>query len=177
MARWNSSPAKSSQRSRRRRGVATAEAVVALPVLVLLFAGIFFFRDRASAQHETATRARTCAWLYSAGDCRAIPAGCEGVLTDTSAVGDASEIPLPGISGDSEQNREVNGIVAGLLDRALVTLFGTGVKAHATKDVRRPGVLGAGTLELSSDYHLSCNLAPTTASRVVRDAWDIWSPL
>jgi hypothetical protein len=177
MKRFEATRRRARRSPRAKRGVATVEAVVALPVLVLLFVAVFFFRDRAGAQHETATRARSCAWLYSANDCRGIPAGCEGVLTDTSAVGDASEIPMPAIAGDSEENRKVNGIVSGLLDKALLTLFGSGVKAHATKGVRRPSVLGEGTLELSSDYHLACNLAPTTADRVVRDAWDIWSPL
>lgn len=162
--------------ARRRRGVATAEAVVALPVLVLLFVAIFFFRDLAGARHDAAIRARSCAWLYSAGNCRSVPAGCEGVLTDTTAAG-GSDLPLPSIDDSKEENRKVNGIVGELLDDTLVTLFGTGVNAHATKDVRRVPLLGGGQLQTASEYHLACNLAPTTPAQVVKDAWDVWSPL
>ena len=91
-------PFRAATRHRRRRasrGVATVEAVVALPVLVLLFIAVFFFRDLAGARHEAATKARSCAWLYSANNCTTVPAGCEGVLTDTTAVGDASDVSLP----------------------------------------------------------------------------------
>jgi hypothetical protein len=160
------------------RGVATVEAVVALPVLVLLFVAIFFFRDLSGARHEAAARVRSCAWLYSAGNCTAVPAGCEGVLTDVSAVGDAAmSIPMPALSESGASNRQVNGIVDGLLDKALLSLFGSGANAHATKDFPRPPLLGGGIMRASSNYHLACNLAPTTPAQVVRDAWDIWSPL
>lgn len=152
---------------------------MALPVLVLLFVAIFFYRDLSGARHAAATQARSCAWLYSANNCREVPPGCEGVLTNTTAIGDVSDasLPIPSIGEGKEENRNVNRIVGGLLESAIVTLFGSGAKAHASREVKRPALLGGGTLTTSNDYHLACNLAPTTPGQVVKDAWDIWSPL
>ncbi len=146
------------------RGVATAEAVVALPVLVLLFVALFYFRDLSAARHEAAMQARSCAWLYSAGNCRTVPPGCE---LETEPAVDDPPIPLPDAG-------PVSGIIDGLLKKALRSIFGDAAVATAHRDVRRPAPLGKSSVRVSSEYHLPCNLAPSRPLDVAKDAWRIW---
>lgn len=66
------------------RGAASVEAVVVLPVFLILFISLFYVRDQVLARQATQEQARTCAWLYSANNCEfdanSMPAYCDGVL-------------------------------------------------------------------------------------------------
>jgi hypothetical protein len=53
----------------RRRGAASAEAVVVLPIFIVLFISLFYVRDQVLAKQAAQERARTCAWLYSWNNC------------------------------------------------------------------------------------------------------------
>ena len=65
-------------RARRARGAATVEAVIALPVLVLVLLGVHLVERRALVRHATLADARACAWAHAASGCRAWPTGCAG---------------------------------------------------------------------------------------------------
>jgi hypothetical protein len=64
------------------RGAASLEAAIALPVMIIVFAGALFVRDKFLAVADAQARARSCAWQYSASNCTVMPAECGGVLAD-----------------------------------------------------------------------------------------------
>ena len=166
------------RRARRRsRGAASFEALVALPFLILIFAGVTLVRDRQLAIQAAENQARSCAWLYSASDCTSIPRGCEGVLTPGTA-------PRPATQVDDALNDAKSQVLAGgdakgviekvameLLGPAIDALFGQYLAACTHRNVTRPGLFGGGQAVVEGRYHLACNLHPTTPEKVMDDAW------
>jgi len=165
------------KRARRQRGTATVEAAIAVPFFVLVLSGIWFVRARQLAIQSTENQARSCAWQYSANNCTAVPKGCEGLLSPGTAphgntkvddvIDDAKSKVLAG--GDSKGVIET--VATRLLAPAIDALFGNFVQAMATQMVSRPGILGSGQTTIAGQYHLACNLQPTTPEQVVDDAW------
>jgi hypothetical protein len=158
----------------RRRGAASVEAVIVLPIFVLLFISLFYVRDQVVARQATQSQARTCAWLYSWNNCdkSALSPECQAVVTDEAFFNDAtaelSEKLGGGLVGDA---------LKGILDPVLEAAFGRALDAQVSKEIPRPAIYGGKTQNVSGSYHLACNLKPTTAPEVARDAWSRISPL
>ena len=173
-------------RRRNQRGAAGVEAVIVLPVFVIVFASLLYVRDSAVAKQQAEQQARSCAWLYSAQDCEgAIPAGCEGVLTRA----DAPDMAPPKVERafneqlDRVKNgKDVNGgglvmsVIGPTVGNALEAAFGNAVDAKTTRQVAHSSIFGPGQKTVSGKYHLACNLHPTTLEKVAEDAWDKITP-
>jgi len=153
----------------RRRGTASVEAVVALPVLLLLFVSVFYVRDDAIALQTAANEARTCAWLYSANNCESLPAECHGSARNVGNSGDPP-VQLPRVGG------RIGDVVTGLLEGALQAAFGRALDVRTEKSFAPPKVYGGGTKVVHRDYHLACNLGEVTAESIVKDAWNLVYP-
>ncbi len=170
------------------RGVATVEAVVVLPVFVIIFISLFYVRDIAVAKQAAEEHARTCAWLYSAQDCEgAVPAGCDDVLTDAPApsviapdVDKAFHDGLDALEQGAKDGKApssakggklVSGAIAPLVGSALEAAFGRAIDANTDHPVTRPALFGGGQRAIQGRYHLACNLHPTTPGEVAKDAW------
>jgi hypothetical protein len=157
------------------------EAVIALPVLILIFVSMLYVRDQVLARQQADTLARSCAWLYSAQNCTGpAPAGCGdvlGELTNTGAKNPALEEKLRGgmktVLEGSELNDVVTGIVTDLLDPAIEAALGKSVPARAQQEVARPGVYGGGIKTVQGKYDIACNLSFTTPEDVAEDAWNM----
>jgi len=163
------------------RGVATVEAVVVLPVFVIIFISLLYVRDIAVTKQAAEEQARTCAWLYTARDCEgAMPAGCDHVLTDAPApsviapdVDKAFNDGLDALkSGETPAGGKlVSDAIAPLVGSALEAAFGRAIEANTVHAVERPGLFGGGQRTVKGRYHLACNLPHTTAGKVAEDAW------
>jgi hypothetical protein len=158
----------------RTRGTASVEAVVALPVFVILFVGLLYVTHVAEAQQSVEMTARTCAWLYSAKNCNEIPPGCEGYLhAGTASAKEAAPVDTALQSHGS--SGVVPGIVAGLLEPAIQAAFGRSLDASVPTTSDRPGLFGGGKVTVTGSYHLACNLTPMTLGDVAKDAWSrLW---
>lgn len=156
------------------RGAASVEAVVVLPIFLVLFISLFYVRDQVLAKQAAQEQARTCAWLYSWNNCNAqgMPAECEGVVTDNPMLGEVPSEVTDALGGDSF----FADIVAGMIEPVLEVAFGSSADAKVTRDVARPLLYGGETSTVVGKYHIACNLAPTTAPEVALDAWDRIKP-
>ena len=152
----------------RARGTASVEAVVALPVLVLLFISVFYVRDNALALQGAANQARTCAWLYSAANCpddpSAIPAACEG--------------SRPAVDPDNVESPELPNVIDPLgaaiervLNVALEAAFGRATTVDAQRSFNPPKIYGGGTKVVHRNYHLACNIQKKELGDVISEAW------
>lgn len=160
----------------RRRGAASVEAVVVLPVFIVLFISLFYVRDQVLAKQAAQERARTCAWLYSWNNCqfdeKLMPAECDRKATEAPIGADAAEAVTEKLTGDGF----FKDIVSGMLDEALEAAFGRATDVKISREVTKPALYGGKTQALTGEYHLACNLKPTTAPEVAKDAWSRVSP-
>ena len=154
----------------RARGTASVEALVALPVLLLLFVSVFYVRDDAVALQAAANQARSCAWLYSANNCESIPPACGDSAVTVGTAGD------PPVELPTDIGGPIGTAVTGLLDGALAAAFGRALDVRSQKSFQMPRVYGGGTKVVHRSYHLACNLGEVTAETIVEDAWDIVYP-
>jgi hypothetical protein len=167
--------------ARRTRGVASVEAVVALPFFVLIFVSLFYLRDELLKKHQLSMTARTCAWLYSESNCQAIPAGCQDYLTVPSPASSKASSDLHGKMKDAESRTNslcalVANVVKGLISDVAEAAFSDSFDAIPKGSVARPALFGGGSKAVSSKYHLECNLAEKQPIDVVTDAWNIVKP-
>lgn len=82
---------------RRAQGVALTEALIAISVIIILFAGVWFFHDLHEAKADTMRVARFRAW-------QATRPGCDGRLTGRDTLEVSVQEPLRVIR---EQNGEI----------------------------------------------------------------------
>ena len=155
------------------------EAVIALPVFVIVFLALTYMRDQAIATQAAEQQARTCAWLYSAQNCLGdAPAGCADVLGEPHVpdmpdpdVAGALDEGLKGIEQGGQAGELVSGVVGKLLAPALLAAFGREVDAEATRLVDRSPLFGEGQKVVGGRYRLACNLTPKEPEDVAKDAW------
>ncbi len=153
------------------RGTASVEAVVVLPVLIILFVSVFYVRNQVFARQAAESKARACAWAFSMNNCddHKIPVGCEGLVGVVSAAGplnDQVEKALSKATGGI-----AGSIVTNVLEPVLGAAFGQALDANTKFSYERPALYGGGTQSAHGGYHLACNLAPETLSQVAMDAW------
>lgn len=164
-----------------RRGAASVEAVVSLPILVLLLVSAIHLRELMVGKQAAEMRARSCAWLYSADSCRHIPPGCEGVLAAGRQASGTPSVSAALAEGRRRVERKQKGEIVSSMLASLVggvlEGFGRSLDAHVTHDVARPPLLGGDTAVVAGRYHLPCNLSPTTLVDTAKQAWEIFDPL
>ena len=163
----------------RARGVASTEAVVALPFLLLVLVAVAYVRSAALEQRQATAHARACAWAYSKNNCDAVPPGCEGVLeiVEGGAVADSTAQELAdGTALVTAASPVIGGVVEGLLEPVLRAAFGRFTRVEVTRDVARPALLGGEHGRMRGDYYLACNLRPMELEDVALDAWKMVVP-
>jgi hypothetical protein len=164
----------------RTRGTASIEAVIVIPVFIALFIGVAYVSRVAELGQSAEMTARSCAWLYSAQNCKGVPPGCEGYLRARTAVstgGNKVDDALHGGKnslphGSSAQNF-VSGVVGSLLESAIQDAFGRTLDASVPAATDQPELFGGKTVTVTGNYNLACNLAPTTLGDVAKDAWSL----
>jgi len=153
------------------RGAAMVEAVVVLPVLIILFVSVFYVRNQVLASQAAASEARTCAWAYSMNNCSTVPPGC-----DAQIVGAARSIDA---RVEEDLSKARSGVAGPVVDRVLKPVldaaFGQALDANSYITYNRPSLYGGGTRDARGSYHLACNLAPQTLTDVAKDAWNALS--
>lgn len=177
-------PMKNSRRGQ--RGAAAVEAVIVLPVFVIVFLGLFYVRDQAIATQQAEQQARSCAWLWAAQDCEGtIPAGCDDVLSAANA----PDMAPPDLKGKLDeqlarvkQGQNVNGgdvvmgIIGPTIGNALEAAFGNATEAKTSRQVSHSPLSGPGQKTVNGQYRMACNLHPTTLEEVAKDAWEKLTP-
>ena len=154
---------------RKQRGTATIEAVMALLVFVLIWAGVHYMGNLYEAQLRTDSEARGCAWLISAGACEVDIEGCSLAVRDGNANG--KDADLKGAGQHSEGGKFAKAVTEKLTNQ-LGKLFGQ--RGHMTvgAEVVRPEALGGKTSEVSSSYSLPCNTKATNTDDLANSLMD-----
>ena len=153
---------------RTERGAASVEAVVVLPVLIILFVSVFYVAGQVLGQQAAERQARACAWAYSMNNCTSVPAGCDATLVSAAApltkgLEDALSKAGAGIAAP---------VVSSVLRPFLDLAFGQALDAKTEVIYERPALYGGGTQSTHGGYHLACNLQPETLVDVAKDAWN-----
>lgn len=164
-----------------RRGTATVEAVVALPVIVILFIGVFFIRSITSGKLEADEEARRCAWEYSMNGCDAVPEGCAEVVAKEPLGPGNPDVEGAWETGIAKvQGGDFAGAIVNLLNQTvlqpLAEAFTQSLRSNKLIERDRPQLFGSGKSQVTGKYHLACNLKPKTADQVVDEAWDFVVP-
>jgi hypothetical protein len=157
------------------------EAVIALPVLVILLGGTLLVGKIAVAKADAESLARGCAWQYSMNACDAVPPGCEGVKFSPHSESVQNEISDKLDEAQSSIRNAAKGGVVGnvveqILGTALGAAFGSSIDASASENVTRPKLFGKDPVRAAGAYHLACNLKPRTMDSVAMQAWKIFRP-
>lgn len=130
-----------------------------LPVLLIVWAGVYFMYDRYAALQHAQLSARTCAWLWAGQACEGtLPAECEGVIRDAGPVDESGDTDEPiRQSVNSEAVRKATGDGTSLFDRVIGTILGNGFHARVARHVTLPAYLGAGNRDVHATEYLVCN--------------------
>lgn len=155
------------------------ELVMALPVFVLLFAGVFYVRDLAVETQRQDEIARSCAWRYSMNGCTEVPVGCAvheesppeipaGELDD--ALQNVGNAGASGSGTDGLIQEFVGEIITPMIQNAL----GRSAVSEPHGEVIKQPIFGGGSHEISARYQLSCNLQKKDPIDIAGDAWSIF---
>jgi len=160
-------------RTRRTRGTATVEAVVMLPVLILLLLGVGYTSRAFSHALESNDLARLCAQRYALMGCKhkdQLPKECHDVFSM------ANDPPLKASKetarlnkAENEESVQESKSRSNLLTKILDSLFGKGVIAKTKAKVKRPGLLGGGTSPIYSSSYALCNTDPVPADNLAKE--------
>lgn len=166
----------------RRRGAAMVEALVVLPVFVLLFVGILYLKDLWLQAQQVDQQARTCAFLYSQSGCQEdqLPRACRGVVH----VGDlpegnpqSVEQEMKAIGREASSAGDARGVVetvvAEVLSGAIAAAFAKTGVAETEGAVDKPSLLGGEQAFVHRKVHLACNLVPRERQTLAEEIWDI----
>lgn len=162
-----------SRKTQKTRGTATVEAVVMLPVLILLLLGVGYTSRAFSYSLESNDLARLCAQRYAIMGCKhaeRLPTECQGAFSKTK------DPPLPDSDEtaklkNAENDEDVQKATSRstLLTKILDSLFGKGVIAKTKANVTRPGMLGGGTSPVYSSSYALCNTVPVPADNLAKE--------
>ncbi|UJR83813.1 TadE/TadG family type IV pilus assembly protein [Sandaracinus amylolyticus] len=149
------------------RGAAYAEAVLVIPVFVLLAGGVVYLHGVHAARMDASLRARECAWAYANGGCETLPPECRetggGAADDGGdpALADAvasvqemqSSFPIPGLGSTGE------------------AIFGRTVRLSATATAQSTPLFPAPPREMEASALGVCNERERTIETVARDVF------
>jgi hypothetical protein len=163
-------------RSRARaRGAVLVEAVIVIPVFIILFAGIVFFGKIYDAKLNMLRLTRQSAWTHAMANCGT--AGDPATTTEPGNLDPAAEAEDPpgGASGQPDgvagPLRDALRIVGDAPHKDVAT---NGYKATQSKtdtSVKADEPIGSITKQVSGASHVMCNEAPFDADRArVREA-------
>lgn len=155
------------------------EAVIVIPVLILLWVSLYYAGGLALTQQKTEATARSCAWLYSAGSCdeENIPAGCQDYVHNTHVssvppkIADALDQGAQNAMNGGDAKGIVGSIVANLVAAPLVAAFTSAVDSRVDQQMAQPAAYGGGIKVVTGQYHLACNVPHDTPEKMAERAW------
>lgn len=166
------------------RGTASVEAVIALPVFVILFVGMFFVRDLTNSRLAADQEVRRCSWEYALNNnCEQKPIGCDNVVGDGHYGGLLPQIDTTlnnlgkasnteGSDGFAAVQRILEKFVVDYLAQAVTKRF----DAKKTVEQVRPALFGGGKSAISGRYGLACNVPGKKQDTVVEEVWNQFKP-
>ncbi len=158
------------------KGAAYTEAVVMLPVYILVFALFYMVHDSAIAKTISMSESRQAGWAAAFSDCGGgDESGCpscsataEGFPTDDGTAMGSLRGAVSDIGGEGIVGGALSGVLGSLLDG----LFGGQVTRYGNASYDRPAYLGGGTVDVSSGYTMVCNPERQTIGSILGDVWD-----
>jgi hypothetical protein len=144
-----------------------AEALIALPVLVIVLIAATYLRELHLARASVRLSSRMCAWTYAAGGCR----GEARSECNRPGFEDSHDGAVPDIEKATQQHmgRADNPLAdVPLVGDALAGLFGKATTSESMAtvpfpfDPQREGVARAETMEV-------CNTVPTTVDAIAKE--------
>lgn len=149
---------RTTQQTKRQHGTASLEALLVLPLFLLLWIGIHHMNRVHAGVLSTRGQARGCAWRYSNGGCRGdLPAACSATGAELS---DASE---------AEQSMLDTAMQNGVLRWAFEGLLGASITVHTSREVTQHAMLGEGPVNVGSSLYLLCNERNRTMIEIGHD--------
>jgi hypothetical protein len=116
------------------------EAVIVLPVLILLLAGVVFLRERYLGRQHALLEARRCAWAHAMNGCGAPPDGCATAIAVISADTDDQDAVAIMDAARARADSDIDVFAdVPILGAAISGLFGTQTGAQAEVEVPLPG--------------------------------------
>jgi hypothetical protein len=163
----------------RARGIASIEAVLFLPILILIFAGIQLVTRSNMALMHARSQARSCAWRVAAAGCEAIPDECtSGKSEGTTSASAKERLEKSGALADTGESAAVNDEVTSRLDGLLVER----TTSSASVSYKRPLLFvpeeerdaseDASLAKHTSEYRLPCNSIPSDSKNISQAIWD-----
>ena len=163
------------------RGVATVEALAALPFFFILFAAILYVRDRYLALENARVEARGAAWTESWNACPDAGGGPDfrngppppGLyyaaapppkIDWTQELRTAVSTAIGDAAGGSPVGQALDDIVDGALAAIVAQVFDDSVDVQSVHALDRPPLFGGKQVAVVGSYHLACNLKPTDFS-------------
>lgn len=159
------------------RGGVYAEAVIMLPALILLFAGLLYVQNAYVERQARLVAARSCAWRY-AND------GCEGDPPEGCSLAGATDMGDQGGTRQGDSADDMGGVLSSpgsdpsaldrltefpVLGEVFQTVFGKAVAIQSTTEVARPEVLGGEKQAIAGDYYVMCNDRNKDAGDLVKE--------
>jgi hypothetical protein len=168
------------QRKCRNRGVASVEAVIVIPFLILIYFGVVLVHARYDAQQRAWSSARGCAWLYSQRGCKGeLPAECGAAVSGPAELPENEELDEAArgdeVQADDEDSQKVVDKKNLLLGEPRSSLFGEYVTVTASVDFQSPALFGEGR-SASAPYYVACNLEEQTLGDIARQFVDAVYP-
>lgn len=153
-----------SGRPARERGAAMVEAVIVIPVFILLLTGATYVRALHAARAETRLAARGCAWEHALTGCEGGSA-CGGLASNERADGlpDLAQSARAQSGGGVDPFSDIP-----LLGDAFQTICGTSTRATIAARVPFP-FDDALTGDATSENVVLCNAVPRTVLELARD--------
>lgn len=152
------------------RGAAYAEAVIMLPVYILVFALFYMVHDAAIAKTVSMSEARQAGWTAAFDDCGEGDSS-DGACTSCSDVTDDGTI-FGELTGELSGGEGLGGALLGAIEPLITGIFGGQVTRTGTADYTRPVYLGGATVTVSSNYTMVCNPERMTLASILSGVWD-----
>lgn len=151
-------------RKRAARGVATVEAVVMLPLFVVLLLGTRWVVHRHTEELVTTARARECAWRTAMNGCDEIPTECRGLVDVATPVDAAGELLSGRVRRQLSEGNPLAGLLLGVpvLGEGIRALLPREASAVVRMEVKKPELFGKGAVELAAKLSVSCNEIPAS---------------
>lgn len=170
---------------RRERGIASIEAAIMLPLLIIVFAGVLYVEKLVSGAQRATSTARSCAWRVAASGCGEVPPECpddagEGEPKTQSRLDQAgvpSSIDLAGIAREegAEDDDRTNNVLSEIGSR-LNDLLLDRYEAHVEEEFQKSKILGGEKVTIDKSFSLPCNSKPSSAEGVADALFENFSP-
>jgi hypothetical protein len=137
-----------------RSGAASLEAVILLPVFILIFAGIQYVETLWENKQQALLQARKCAWLYANAGCDQgqLPPDC------VRSTPDADGLPERNALAESTDGGVLDGLTdVPLIGPAIEGLFANAFNSLSSREIQPPPLLGERAFEVVGIYYLMCN--------------------